>query len=393
MINNTWEAIMEELVFKQNNALTNVPDISLVPVLADEDVSLVSYTKYPLSKLNSLGVAFEPLTSAIHNVFGASGGTTQLCQVTVPAGTHLASFKSGVGNLGTVLNANNQIAGQAVINPLVCNPTMLFMAAALASIDKKLDSILETQHDMMEFLEQKEESELRGNLRFLADVFNNFRFNWNNEIFKNAGHIKVLDIRQSAEQKIDFYQKQIQSKLKKKALVQSNQDVKKRLEKISSQFKDYQLALYLFSFSSFMEVMLLENYDSEYLSGITQRIEEYSFAYRDLYTRSYDQLAGNAKSTVQSFLLRGLASASRATGEAIAKIPVINKSQIDENMIASGEKLADYQERRTVQAMNSLIDKQSSCVRPFIESINSVSKLYNKPIVMLFDNDSVYLPA
>ena len=246
MINNTWEAIMEELVFKQKNALTNVPDISLVPVLADEDVSLASYTKYPLSKLNSLGVAFEPLTSAIHNVFGASGGTTQLCQVTVPAGTHLASFKSGVGNLGTVLNANNQIAGQAVINPLVCNPTMLFMAAALASIDKKLDSILETQHDMMEFLEQKEESELRGNLRFLADVFNNFRFNWNNEKFKNAGHIKVLDIRQSAEQKIDFYQKQIQSKLKKKALVQSDQDVKKRLEKISSQFKDY-------FFNSFME--------------------------------------------------------------------------------------------------------------------------------------------
>ena len=116
---------MEELVFKQNNALTNVPDISLVPVLADEDVSLASYTKYPLSKLNSLGVAFEPLTSAIHNVFGASGGTTQLCQVTVPAGTHLASFKSGVGNLGTVLNANNQIAGQAVTTLLAITGIVL----------------------------------------------------------------------------------------------------------------------------------------------------------------------------------------------------------------------------------------------------------------------------
>lgn len=384
---------MEDLVLKQNHALLNAPDISLLPVLADEDVSLVSYSKYPLSKLSSLGVAFEPLSSAIQNVFGSASGTTQLCQVTVPAGTHLASFKNGVGNLGTVLDANNQIAGQAVINPLVCNPTMLFMAAALASIDKKLDSILETQHDMMAFLEQKEESELRGNLRFLEDVFNNYRFNWNNEKYKSAGHIKVLDIRQSAEQKIDFYQKQIESKLKKKTLIQSDQDVKKRLDKIRSQFKDYQLALYLFSFSSFMEVMLLENYDSEYLSGITQRIEEYAFAYRDLYTRSYNQLAGNAKTTVQSVLLRGLATASRATGEAIAKIPVISKSQIDETMIASGEKLADIQERRTAQTMSSLIDKQSSCVRPFIESINSVSRLYNKPIVMLFDNDSLYLPA
>jgi len=50
------------------------------------------------------------------------------------------------------------------------------------------------------------------------------------------------------------FSKYSQYKLKKKALVQSDQDVKKRLEKISSQFKDYQLALYLFSFSSFMEV-------------------------------------------------------------------------------------------------------------------------------------------
>lgn len=45
------------------------------------------------------------------------------------------------GYLGSALsNSTNQVAGQATINPLLCDPTMLYMAIMLADIDKKLDS-------------------------------------------------------------------------------------------------------------------------------------------------------------------------------------------------------------------------------------------------------------
>ncbi len=384
---------MENLTEYKNEAIQPISNLALTPFLADDETSIVSYEKVPLSRLNSLGIAFEPISTAVQNVFGSSSGTTQLCKVTIPSGTHLASFKNGAGNLGTALNANNQIAGQAIINPLVCNPTMIFMAAALANIDKKLDSIQEIQQEMLEFLEQKEKSELRGDLKFLTDILDNYRYNWNNDMYKRSCHVKTLDIRQSASQKVDFYQKQITSKLQKKVFLHSDQDVKKQLEKISSEFKDYQLALYLFSFSSFIEVMLLGNYDRQFLSGITQKIEGYSFEYRDLYTRAYNQIENSSDSSVQSYLLRGLAAAGKATGEAIAKIPLISKSQLDENLISAGEKLSDYQQKRTSQAMKKLIDKQSSCVHPFIESIDSVSKLYNEPIEMFFDKDNLYLPA
>jgi hypothetical protein len=125
--------------------------------------------------------------------------------VTVPAGGHLAAFQDGSGYLGSVLNAGNQVAGQATLTPLVCNPTMLFMAAALANIDKKLDSIQETQQEILDFLVQKDKSELKGDLNFLSDVLNNYKYNWNNEKYINSNHIKVLDIKQSAERKIIFY--------------------------------------------------------------------------------------------------------------------------------------------------------------------------------------------
>ena len=102
---------MENLTEYKNEAIQPIPNLALTPFLADDETSIVSYEKVPLSRLNSLGVAFEPISTAVQNVFGSSSGTTQLCKVTIPSGTHLASFKNGAGNLGTALNANNQIAG------------------------------------------------------------------------------------------------------------------------------------------------------------------------------------------------------------------------------------------------------------------------------------------
>lgn len=101
---------------------------------------------------------------------------------------------------------------------LAFDPTMLFMAAALANIDKKLDSIKEMQQEMMDFLVQKEKAELKGNLTFLYDVFNNYKYNWNNEMYKNSNHTMVLAIKKEAEAKIVFYREQIIAKVNKKFL-------------------------------------------------------------------------------------------------------------------------------------------------------------------------------
>ena len=58
------------------------------------------------------------------------------------------------------------------------NPTMLFMAAALMSIDKKLDIIQETQQEILSFLENKEKANLKASLDTLSDILNNYKYNW-----------------------------------------------------------------------------------------------------------------------------------------------------------------------------------------------------------------------
>lgn len=381
-----------EMVERRNEIVKAITDLEYYPTIVEEQAHVSKHIKVSLSKVPALGTAFEPLAAALQNVINGGGATSGLYKVTIPKGGHLAEFQNGSGYLGSVLKENGAVGGgQAVLNPLVCNPTMLFMAAALANIDNKLDAIQEMQQELFDFLVQKERSELKGDLNFLADTLNNYKYNWNNEKYKNSNHIKVLDIKQVTERKIDFYREQIRLKINKKSFFHSDQEVKKQLGKIQSEFKDYQLALYLYSFSSFLEVMLLENFDSAYLDGIAKKIEDYSFKYREFYTNCYDQIEGYAKSSIQSNMLNGLASVNRIAGKAIAKIPVVSKSQIDETLIETGDKLGKISSKRIEQTMKQLIEKQSSCVRPFIENINEVNKLYNHPIELLFDKENLYI--
>ena len=186
--------------------------------------------------------------------------------------------------IGSLKTPNGAVGGgQAKITPLACDPTMLFMAAALANIDKKLDSIKEKQQEMMDFLVQKEKAELKGNLTFLCDVFNNYKYNWDNELYKSSNHTMVLTTKKEAETKIAFHRERIIGKVNKKSIIHNDQLVNKQLTEVRDQFKDYYLALYLLAFSSFLDVLLLENYDKEYLSGISSKLDKYCLEYRELY--------------------------------------------------------------------------------------------------------------
>lgn len=386
--------ISNESIERKNELLKSVMNVEFYPAIIDEQNIPATHTKLPLSRVPALGVAFEPLVAAFHTIVSGGGATSGLYRVTIPAGGRLAAFKDGSGFLGSVLKENGAVGGgQAVLNPLACDPTMLFMAMALANIDKKLDDIKEIQKEILDFLVMKEKSDLRGDLNFLADVLNNYKYNWNNEKYKNSNHIKVLDIRQAAEKKILFYRERIKAKIQSKSFFHIDQDVKKQLAQIQSEFKEYQLALYLFSFSSFLEVILLENFDAAYLDGISKKIEDYSILYRELYTQCYDQIEGKAKTSIQSHLIKGLASVNKITGKAIAKLPVISNSQIDETLIETGDKLGKFGSKRTEQTLKQFVDKQNSSAWVFVENINMINRLYNQPIELMFDQENLYIGA
>lgn len=373
-----------------NEVLALMNNTALCPMLEESKVGITNYTKLPVDRLLTMGTAFQPLTTALQTAINGAGGSGLYYVNT--GGKTMFQMKGTSNFIGSLQTSTGMVGGgQAQMSPLACDPTMLFMAAALANIEKKLDDIKEMQQEMMDFLVQKEKAELKGSLTFLYDVYNNYKYNWDNETYKKSNHIKVLDIHQMAEEKIIFYREQIIAKVNKKSFLHSDQTVNKQLKAVQEQFKDYQLALYLLGFSSFLEVVLLENYNQDYLAGISAKLEDYSLKYRELYTLCYEEIEKYSSSSVQTSVLKGISKTSTAMGKLIEKIPVVSDGQVDETLIAAGAKLSGYGKGKIKKQMKQLIESQSNFIRPFVENINIVNELYNKPVQLVVDKNNLYI--
>ncbi|MGM9629214.1 hypothetical protein [Butyricicoccus sp.] len=376
---------------KKQDIINAVMNVEYHPVCVDEAVSLQEYTKIPFEDISALGIATEPIIAALQSI-GGSNAQSGLYWVTVPGNGHLAHFKNENAFLGNVLTPDNKVGGgMARLHPIACNPTLLFAAAALMSVNTKLDNIQQTQQEIFDYLKQKDKAELRGQLRTLTDAMDDYKHNWSNDSFKSSRHPQIQQIKENAENNIIFYRGQIERSIGKTGFFQRGKEAAKKIEVVLAYFKEYQLSVYLYAFSSFLDVMLLENFDSDFLDKIVQRIDDYAYEYRELYSTCYSQLKKQKESSLQAHLLGGLAGISNAAGTVVAKTPVGDKSQIDETLLAVGDKIGKIRSDKTERAMQDFLDAQSSPVRPFIESIQAVNKLYNQTTEFLVDNENLYL--
>ena len=376
---------------KKNEIVQQISQ-GFTPVPFEGDFDLIVKKEIPIARLSTLGVGFDSVASALQHVVNNGQMGSGIYKVTVPAGGHLAAFKDGSGYLGSVLTEAGKVGGgQARINPLIIDPASLCMAIALMSIEKKLDLILEKQQEILYFLSQKEKAKLKAGYIFLSDVMRDYKLNWNNVMYKSNAHIKALDLKQEALTQIELHKALITKELEKHRLVQTQGDIKKKTSEIVAEFNDYQMAVYLYAMSSFAEVLLLGNFNSDFLNGVIQNISRYSKEYRSLYTKAYDALEKESKDSIDSFVLGGLSTATRGVGKAIGRIPLVNKTTLDENLISAGKSIAKVKKSNTNQTLKRLVSKQRSYVAPFEDSIRSLRDIYNNDIEMYIDDNTLYI--
>lgn len=391
---------------KKNAVVKMMTEVEYSPVNR-EDIESQNYTKIPMSEFTALGTAFSSILPAFRTItqdINFDSGEKLYRMVVkdgIASGESVVQAKSG-GILGNIIGKNGRITKRArffevgtqrvstnTVMPV--NPAMMLMAFSIVAISKKLDTIEEAQRDIIEFLQLKEKAILKGNLAVLQEILTEYKYNWDNEKYKNNKHIQVQEIKRDSEQSIIFCREQIEKKIGKKAFLHSDRDVKNKIQKIQYEFKDYELALYLFAFSAFLEVMLLENFDAGYLETVAEKIGQYADEYRNLHTMCYDQIAGDSATSIQAYALKGVAGLNKVMGNTIARIPKIKEGQIDETLIAAGSRVEGYNSKRTENTMELFADAQVSCVRPFVENIQIVNRMYNHPMELLFDNENVYI--
>ena len=358
-----------------------------------QDVTLQDYSKISMNELASLGASFAAMVPILKQAMPALKKTENLYRMVLPQG--VSGTVNSVGNIvnksGTIIGrARFYLANGAAKSVASVHPAVLITAIAISVVTKKLDNLAEAQRDIIEFLQLKEKAQLKGNALVLQAILEEYKYNSDNEKFKNNKHIQVQEIKRDAEQSIILLRSQSEKYVSKKKMIHSDRDVKNKIQKVENVFKDYELALYLFAFSSFLEVMLLENFESGYLDAVVEKMVLYAEQYHELHMQCYEMIEGDSKTTIQATVLKGVAGLNRSLGKFIGKIPKVRDGQMDENLVEAGEKVDDYSARRIEDTMELFNNDYAECVYPFVENIRLVNHIFNQPLDVLVDGENVY---
>lgn len=371
----------------------------------DIEVDVAGSFKLPLDQMASLGVGFGSLPTMFRSVTTTISAPT-LLQATDKLGNPLdpavlQRFSDGSGMLGSFRDAATGF-GQARLHQIdpgtiqsvatmPYGPTMLFMAAALAQINQKLDAIQDTVNEMFEYMRLKDKAELRGNVKTLEDVLEAYRYNWNNDIWRKNAHMKVVDIKQESEKAIIHLRAQIRAKMGEKGPVELRFAVGGRLDKVLDRLKEYQLATYTYSFAAFLEPMLSENFDEANLNAIAAKISDHGNEYRKLYTECYNAIEESSKASADAVALRGASAAFAGLGAFVKQTPLGERTSVDETFEKAARGVGSFNEGQTRSLMEKLLHAKAPNVLPFKQSLEVVNDLHNHPYQLAADGESVYL--
>lgn len=361
------------------------------------DIAKKKKISIPIAQLSTLGAGVSSLIPALHTVTQTSTvNTSGLYKLLNGDGVGLKQSRSGFlwgatkeSKMGKFNEVNSVTKTTTTQIPI--DPTTMMMAVALASIEKQLGDIAEMQKQILSFLETEKESDVEGDVETLSKIINDYKYNWDNELFVNSNHKLVLDIRRNANKNIKSYNKRIEEVIGSKDFLISQSNVSSALEKLTKDFKYYRLSLFSYSLSSLLEIMLSGNFKEEYISGIRDKIKQLSDNYRDLHTECSIYLEKISKSSIETNVLKGLGAVTKSIGGFIGSIPFVKDGPVDEFLIESGDSLsktAGNIEEEKVKEFGK-INNPNTVV--FMDRMDEIIKIYNHTTDICFDENNIYL--
>lgn len=261
----------------EKEALIKIEQVNLIPD---------THKEIPVPDLSSLGAAGSSVKQFVQSI--AKPGGEGIYKVTFPNGFKdmtLSKFNGEDAYLGSGMMDGS--FKQARLNQISCDPTQMFVAMALMSIQSKLNEIQETQQEILNFMFDVQEAKLAGNLQILNDAVDDYKQNSDNETFKKQMLTQVGNIKREASQGEKLYEKQIRTILDIPNSIHMVSGANKYANKLRKNLRNYHLAFYIRSYAEFLEVFLIGNFSEDNLSHLRGRFLSEGKAYSKLYTECY----------------------------------------------------------------------------------------------------------
>jgi len=364
-------------------------DNAIVPV--DLEISLVedanasvlpNLKKIDSADFASLGLSTDLLQQI--QQFNATPGGEGIYKVTFKNGFNgqLSKFKNENAYLGSGIS-NGKMA-QARLTQIPFDPSKLFMGLMLIDLQRKANQILALEQEILDAVYDIEESKYKGYAKELSNIIDDYKNNWQLQSFILQKLNVIGTIKTASESGRSFYQKSIERIINSPIVPEFIATANKKVNKLHSFIDGYRLTFYDLFMSTYIEMLLMKNFDEGNLKAIKNRLEE---------TRSeYDSLLKRCKTWEEKYLsssighiviapvLKGL---DNIVGKAVGKLTPWQFEKFYESD-ATKYITPDVQEKR-------LSGKLDNGMQPIVDSIVKINDLHNHEQVLYINSDGVYI--
>lgn len=387
-----------------NNVAVIKEEINIVneaDTVKDESVESKSIS-IPFDRLATFGSAFSSIIPSLRTVTEITKiDTTGLYKVVnntagetlkiAKNGDKWGSFVNSEGKsvMARFADANSLDAVKKTTMPV--NPAMIMMAMALNSIEENLDEILEMEKKIFSFLQREKESEIEGDFRELTKLMQMYKFNCDNEQYRQAVLNMVMDIQARSNKSIIQYQKQLKDMNQKKGLVVKNKDVDMIEKELANKFGYYRMAMHNYVIASMMEIVINENFQKEYILQVKDFVDQQAAEYIKAYENAkyyLDKLSGKM---LEANVVKGLGTTGQAISNVMGKIPLVNKGTVDTWIGESGMRIKQSGEKMEQKALRHFEVLKNPGTTMFVERLDEINWIYNHSKVICCDKEKVWL--
>lgn len=350
---------------------------------------------FPISKLVELSPLLGEMTNKLNSINEIiPTSKNKMYKVTNLKGGTLAQNKKTGQFYGSIIgkDKNRTMATFKEVNPKnvklqTLNPEVLMMTVALAGIEAELGEIKEISKNIMSFLEHDKESKIESDLEILNKFMKEYKYNFNDNDYKNNIHSLIIDISRSSNSDIVFYKKELKDILTKTKLITTNISMKSIIERLKDKFKYYRLSLYIYSYATFSEVIVLKNNTPEFLKTKIDELKRLVSEYNEVYEKSLDYVRNNANKSLEGNILNGIGTAGKAIGNLAEKVKAKNVdnwlNEKGSNLKQSGQNIKDDYSKKFEEVKETYTNK-------FIEGIEKIYISQTNEEIY-FDNENIYI--
>lgn len=382
--------IKKVVLSEKEQKLTNFLNVEYLPDLSMESYDLDKKLSFPLENLTSLGVAIKPLMELVNSAKTTSGGSGWYYVET----QGMNMFKTLADNkfIGSLKNYKRAVGGgQARMTPIPVNPLSITMAIAIMTIENKINIIIEDQKAIMAFMELKEEARIKSNANSLLEILNNYKYNINSVQYKSISHGLVKTIKKESDESVLLFDRLLNKKAPTIRSFHFDKSVDEEIADTVGKLNNYQLALYGFAFSSFLEILLLDNFNHDFIKSILGKISEYQDRYSITLQSIEQKIFQASSSSVESNVIKGISKINSSLGKLANKTPLLDKTELHKNLIQKSEKLNKLNDEKNSSRVRILSSTRKNLIEPFIENIMALDLVFNDSYALIFNQNKIYI--